>query len=180
MLRIVVPDQEYLDETDSTFVNIKGTTLELEHSLISVSKWESKWEKPFLSKEDRTPEETLSYIEDMVVSPRNLDPKVLDGLTDEDLRKINDYIGAKMTATTIRETPGTRSSQIVTAEIIYYWMISYTIPFSCEKWHLNRLITLIRVCSENNKPKKKMSRSELIANQRRLNAERRQQYGTKG
>ena len=180
MLRIVVPDQEYLDETDSTFVNVKGATLELEHSLISVSKWESKWEKPFLSKEDRTPEETLSYIEDMVVSPRNLDPKVLDGLTDEHLRKINDYVGAKMTATTIKETPGMKGSQIVTSEIIYYWMISYTIPFPCEKWHLNRLITLIRVCSENNKPKKKMSRSELIANQRRLNAERRQQYGTKG
>ena len=159
MLTITIPEQELFNELTNEFVRTKSHTIQLEHSLVSLSKWESKWNKPFLSKDDKTIEQTLDYIQCMTIT-QNIDPMVYRFLTDENIRDINDYIDAPMTATTFPDK-GYPSREIITSEIIYYWMISLNIPMECQKWHLNRLLTLIRVCNVKNAPAKKMSRKEI-------------------
>ena len=180
MLQIFIPESEYFDEVNNEFVTVKAQTLQLEHSLISLSKWEAKWCKPFLSKQDKTYEETIDYIRCMTIQP-NVDPAVYTRLTKQQIKEINDYITAPMTATFFTDKQqGNRSGEQVTNELIYYWMISAQIPFKCETWHLNRLLTLIRVCGAKNQPPKKMSKKATASQFAALNAARRQQLGTKG
>lgn len=180
MLTIIVPGTDMFDDAKQEFFTSPAVTLELEHSLFSLSKWESKWEIPFLGGTEKTTEQTLDYIRVMTISP-DVPAEVYDRLTSTNLQAINEYINAKMTATWFKEAPGPKNrGEAITAEIIYYWLVSHTIPFECQHWHLNRLITLIKVCNEKNAPKKKMSRRELLAQQRQLNAERRANLNTSG
>ena len=180
MLYITIPSCEMYDESTEEFVYAKEQTLQLEHSLVSLSKWESKWCKPFLSKQDKTMEETIDYVRCMTVNQVS-DPTVYSRLTLDNLNSINEYIGAPMTATTFSNTPkGGSSGEQVTSELIYYWMIALNIPFECQKWHLNRLLTLIRVCEVKNQPPKKMSKREIMSRNAALNAARRKKLGTKG
>lgn len=180
MLQIVVPAIEYYDERNNKFVEMKEQTLHLEHSLISLSKWESKWNKPFLSRKDKTQEETLDYIRCMTLT-QNVDPSVYSRLSSENISQISDYINAPMTATTFSDRrTGKASREIITAELVYYWMVNYNIPFECQKWHLNRLLTLIRVCTIKNSPPKKMSEAEVMRQQAELNEIRKAQLNTKG
>lgn len=185
MLRITVPaveESELWDEATETFVKnpgVKEQTLQLEHSLISMSKWESKWCKPFISKDEKTDEETIDYIRCMTIN-QNVDPSVYDHLTTDNLKDIRDYINAPMTATTVREIKSNNSKEIVTSELIYYWMISLQIPVEFDKWHLNRLMTLIKVFNVKNTPPKKMSQRELMSRNAALNAARRKQHNSKG
>lgn len=180
MLKIEIPEREYYDERIERFGRIKATTLYLEHSLISISKWEAKWHIPFFESE-KTPEQTMDYIRCMILN-REIDEKadVLNFLTQQDVEKINTYINDPMSATTIKDTGGRVNPQKVTSELVYYWMIQYNIPSDFEKWHINRLIMLIRVCSEESKPKKKMSRAEIMAQNRARNAARKARLNTKG
>lgn len=178
MLTITIPEQELFNELTNEFVRTKSHTIQLEHSLVSLSKWESKWNKPFLSKDEKTIEQTLDYIQCMTIT-QNIDPMVYRFLTDENIRDINDYIDAPMTATTFSDK-GSTSREIITSEIIYYWMISLNIPMECQKWHLNRLLTLIRVCNVKNAPAKKMSRKEIMNRNAALNAARRKKLNSKG
>lgn len=180
MLTIVIPESEQYDPVKNEFYTVKKEVLNLEHSLLSVAKWESKWHKPYLSKEEKTEEELFDYIRCMAVS-QNVDPKVFYSLTADDLKRIFDYIGDPMTATTFSNQKQTRSREIITNELIYYWMVALNIPFEpCQKWHLNRLLTLIEVCSIKNQPPKKMSSKELAKRNSSLNAARRAKYGTRG
>lgn len=181
MLQIIVPlSPEGWDEQKQEFVEPKTKILQLEHSLISLSKWESKWCKPFLTNADKSYEETLDYIKFMTLTP-NVNPEVYDYISMENMRDINNYIGAPMTATTFSEDRnGKPSREIITSELIYYWMITLNIPFECQKWHLNRLLTLIRVCNVKNAPPKKMSKRDIISRNAALNAARRKQLNTKG
>ena len=182
MLRITIPSTELWDEQKQEFIYTKEQTLQLEHSLVSLSKWESKWNKPFLSvnkKDQKTWEETLDYIKCMTIT-QNVKPETYLFLTAENIQAINDYIDAPMTATTFREDNNKISREIVTAEIIYYWMIALNIPFECQKWHLNKLLALIKVCNIKNSPSKKMSKKELLSRNRSLNAARRKALNTKG
>lgn len=189
MLYLTVPATEVYDEKENLFTTIcKEQKLQLEHSLVSLSKWEAKWKKPYLAtkKEDMTIEQSMDYVRCMTIT-QNVDPKVYVALgTHPDLiKKIQDYIDDPMTATWFAEdkqkgNKPTLSKQIVTSEIIYYQMASLQIPFECEKWHLNRLLTLIRVCIEKNKPQKQMTARELAERNSKLNAQRLAKYKTRG
>lgn len=179
MLRLTVPEKELYDERTGLFVRTKKQVLQLEHSLVSLSKWESRWHKPFLSKNDKSGEEMLDYIRCMTIT-RNVPDEVYFALDTNELMKINDYLNDSMTATTITKQQGKSRGEIITSEIIYYWMISLQIPFECEKWNLNRLLTLIEVCNIKNSPGKKMSKSEIMRRNRTLNAARKQQMHTRG
>lgn len=180
MLRIVIPAAEFYDESKSEFVSKKEQTLQLEHSLVSLSKWESKWEKAFLGKQEKTYEETLDYIRCMTVT-KGVDPQVYNRLTDEHIQMINDYISKPMTATYISEDENKGlNREVVTAELIYYWMIAHNIPFECQKWHLNRLLMLIRVCNRKNQPPKKMGKKALMSRNASINAARRKRFNSKG
>ena len=179
MLTITIPAGELWDENTDTFVQTKAQTLELEHSLISVSKWESKWGIAFLAEGKKTDEQLTDYIRDMTIT-RGVDPTVYLTLPAETISVITDYIAAPMTATKINERQTKHSDELVTAELIYYWMISLNIPFECRKWHLNRLLTLVRVINIKNSPQKKLSRAELAARNRTENARRKAQLKTSG
>lgn len=180
MLRITIPAVEEWNELVQEFVTTKEQTLCLEHSLVSLSKWESKWCKPFLSKQEKTYEETIDYIKYMTLTP-NVDPEVYRVLTNDNIAEINKYIEAPMTATTFSRDRNSKSGQeIVTSELIYYWMIALNIPFECQKWHLNRLLTLIKVCNIKNTPPKKMSRRDILSRNAAINAARRNQLNSKG
>ncbi|WP_289307875.1 hypothetical protein [uncultured Phocaeicola sp.] len=181
MLQITIPSRDDLwDESKGEFVTSKEQKLVLEHSLVSLSKWESKWCKPFLSKQEKTTEETIDYIRCMTLT-QNVDPEVYNFLTDDNIRDVNAYIEAPMTATWFSNSnTGKQNREQITAELVYYWMIALNIPFECQKWHLNRLLTLIRVCEVKNSPPKKMSRRELLNRNAALNAARRKQLNSKG
>lgn len=179
MIDIIIPEQELFDETKMEFVNFPRQKLTLEHSLIAVSKWESKYEKPFLSSE-KTSLEVLDYIRCMTIT-QNVSPEAYLRLTEENINDIQAYIDAPMTATTFKEIKrrgGKR--EIVTAELIYYWMIAFNIPFECQKWHLNKLLTLIEVCARKSEPSKKLSSRELAAQHKAINAANRKRFHTKG
>lgn len=184
MLQLVIPAVEGWDEGKQEFVELeKAETLKLEHSLVSVSKWEMKWCKPFISKQKKTREETLDYIRCMTLT-QNVDPKLYKRINNDHIDKVNSYISAPMTATWFSEEKGAgkskTSTEQITNELIYYWMITYNIPSEYQKWHLNRLLTLIRVCNAKNKPQKKMNRREILSRNRALNAARKKQLNTKG
>lgn len=179
MLKIRIPSSEFFDERTNRFITIKGQEIQLEHSLVSVSKWESKWKKPFLGDKPKTREETVDYVRCMTIT-QNVDPSVYLGLSDQNIIDINAYIDDPMTATTFKNQSRKSSRQIITSEIIYYWMISLEIPLECQKWHLNRLLTLIRVCDEKNQPGKKKSRKDIMAENKALNRMRKARSGTHG
>ena len=180
MLRITIPATELWDEDKEEFINIKEHTLQLEHSLVSLSKWESKWHKPFLSKDIKTEEENIDYIKCMTIT-QNVDPKVYDFIPNDIREKIKEYIEDKMTATWFNdEKSGKGGSEQITSELIYYWMITQNIPIKCEKWHLNRLLTLIKVCNVKNQPPKKVGKKALMSQRSQLNAARRKQLNTRG
>lgn len=179
MLTITIPSQELFNDETQEFVSIKGCTLQLEHSLVSLSKWESKWNKPFLSREKKSIAETLDYIRCMTIT-QNINPEIYNFLTDKNIDDINNYIDAPMTATTFSDNGSKNNREIVTSELIYYWMISLNVPIECQKWHLNRLLTLIRVCNVKNTPPKKMSRKEIMSRNVALNAARRKKLNSKG
>jgi hypothetical protein len=180
VLKIVIPEGEDYDEEKNLFLPHKEQPLTLEHSLVSISKWESKWTRPFLSKQKMTYEETIDYIRCMTLTS-NVDPECYRRLTDENIRQVEKYIDAPMTATTFSNRDGkSPNRRLITSELIYYWMIALGIPFECQKWHLNRLITLIRVCNEENKPPKKMGMGKTMRQNHSLNAARRKALHTKG
>lgn len=181
MLRITIPASELWDEKKEEFITVaKEQTLQLEHSLVSLSKWESNWHKPFLTKEDKTYEETVDYIRCMTIT-QNVNPEVYNRLTNSNITAINKYIEDSMTATVFRnDNQRGGSREQVTSELIYYWMITLNIPMECQKWHLNRLLTLIRVCNIKNAPPKKRSKSETINEWAALNAARKQKMNSTG
>lgn len=181
MFQLVIPiSPEGWDEKKEEFVEPKTVTLQLEHSLVSLSKWESKWCKPFLSNPNMTGEESLDYIKCMTIT-KNVNPEVYDHLTKENVDAVIAYINAPMTATTFSDDRKNRANkEIVTAELIYYWMVAYNIPFECQKWHLNRLLTLVRVCGIKNSPPKKRTKNEIMRNNAALNAARRARMHSKG
>jgi hypothetical protein len=182
MLTVIVSGKEIYNEETQEFSSFDDFVLELEHSLVSLSKWEQKFQKPFLTKEDKTPTEILWYVKAMILNdvyPEDL----IERLTQDNLNDINEYIESSQSATTFGSMPETRSrgkTETITSELIYYWMIAFNIPFETQYWHLNRLFSLIRICNVKNSKPKKMSKGEIAQRNRELNAQRRQQLGTSG
>lgn len=181
MLTITIPKREFFNSKTNEFITIKEKTLQLEHSLVSISKWESKWHKAFLGKQEKTTEELIDYIRCMTIT-QHVDPNVYLGLTEKNIDEINAYINDPMSATIVPETKGKGSGDTVTSELIYYWMVSFNLPVEFQKWHLNRLLTLIKVCSakSGSSSKKKMTANEIRAHNRMLNEQRKAKLGTKG
>jgi hypothetical protein len=180
MLQIIISGKEFWDEKNEEFIKSeKDQVLQLEHSLVSISKWESKWCKPFLTKEEKTFEETIDYIKCMTIT-QNVDPNVYNRLSQSNISDINEYIARPMTATTFFDQKSGTSRETITSELIYYWMISLNIPMECQRWHINRLLTLIRVCNVKNTPPKKMNKREIASRYAALNASRRKQFNTRG
>ncbi len=179
MLKITVPEREYFNEDTQEFVMMKKQELVLEHSLISISKWESKWHKPFLSTSKKTDEEFADYIRCMTLN--TVDDSAYTSITNSNMNDILEYIDDSYTATTFADSKtAATSSEIITSEIIYYWMILNEIPFECQKWHINRLLTLIKVCSIKNAPSKKMSKNDILSQNMSLNKMRRAMLHSKG
>lgn len=181
MLYVTIPESEYYDDQTGTFHTTKATQLQLEHSLVSLSKWESRWHKPFFSREQRTIEEMRDYIRCMTLT-QNVNPDVYYNIPSKVIDQINAYIDDPMTATWFdkkhrRQSP---SRETVTAELIYYWMISLNIPFECQKWHLNRLLTLIQVCDVKNTPPQKKGKRQMYDDRTALNRARKARLGTRG
>lgn len=180
MLTITIPAIELYDEAKNVFITLNPITLTLEHSLVSLSKWESKWLKPLLSKENKpTTEEALDYVRCMTLT-QNVDPNVYKMIPDDVMDQVTAYIDAPMTATTFPKGKNGPSREIITSEIIYYWMVTFNIPFECQKWHLNRLLTFINVCNIKQQPAKKMSPKDLAARNRDLNTSRRNALNSPG
>lgn len=181
MLHIRVPARDYFDESQGIFVHINECELQLEHSLVSLAKWESKWRKPFLTKTEKTPEETYDYIRCMTINQNMIHCVAYNLLPAATVNTIMDYINLPMTATTFaNNSDKPTNKETITAEIIYYWMIAFNIPVEFQKWHLNRLLTLINVCSIKNQPPKKGNKKDILARQKAQNAERRAKYNTSG
>ena len=182
MLKIHIDSKEFWDEQKEEFVNIPGCDLELEHSLLSISEWEKKYHKSFTNTIDKTREETLDYIKMMITNGVEIDDLTLLLLTPAQIQEIHDYIENPMTATVISEedekeiSKKGNSNKFTTSEEIYSWMCAQNIPFECERWHLNRLIILIKLCAINNMPKdnkkKKMTSSDLALRRARMEAAR--------
>lgn len=179
MLTISVGDQEHYDEDENEFITIEGQKITLEHSLVSLSKWESIHEKPFLGKDEKTTDEIISYVNCMILPPE-VSPEILNDLSEEHFLLINQYIESKHSATTFPASQVGPNRETITSELIYYWMVAYNIPFSCENWHLNRLLTLIRICNIKNQPPKKTKRSDLLKRNAELNAQRKAMFNTSG
>lgn len=181
MLQITIPETELFDEARQEFINVdKPITLTLEHSLVSISKWESKWKKPYIGNNEKSPEEVIDYIRCMTIT-QNVDPKIYYALTAQNLKEIEEYISDPHTATRITKRGGpNKSGEGITSELVYYWMCAYQIPFEAQKWHFNRLMTLINIAGIKNNPDKKMSRKDAFAQQRELNALRRARSKSKG
>lgn len=176
---ITIPEQEIFVPPD-IFVYTKETTIKIEHSLVAIAKWEAKWHVPFLDPNtEKTNEMMIDYIRCMTIS-QNVDPTVYNTIPAEVIKEINDYIDNPMTATWFKDTNHKNSGEIITNELIYYWMIANNIPMECAKWHFNHLMTLIRVCSEKNAPQKKMSKRDILSQNKALNAARRRASGSKG
>jgi hypothetical protein len=180
MLKIIIPGTEYFNEETETFETVGDVELELEHSLVSLSKWESKFKKPFLTPDPKSSMEVIAYIQAMIISP-TFSPNLFHRFSQENFTEINDYIESEESATTFGTMPERKGrGEIITSELIYYWMVAFSIPFECEYWHLNRLFALIRICNIKNSKPKKMSRHEIASRNRELNAIRRAQYNTSG
>lgn len=179
MISITVPEREFWDETKREFINTREQKLQLEHSLVSISKWESKHHKSFLDSE-KSVDEIIDYVKCMTLT-QNVNPLVYQCLTKENIKEISDYIEDPMTATTFREdkAPGGKK-EIITSELIYHWMIALQIPVEFQKWHLNRLLTLIRVCNIKNQPQKKRSKREIIDSYEAMNEANRKRFNSKG
>ena len=179
MLQITIPSIEQWNSEKNEFVYSKEYTLQLEHSLVSLSKCESKWCKPFLTKDEKTKEENVVYIRCMVIT-QNVHPEAYQSITSENIKQVSEYIEAPMTATTFPNEQKGVNREIITAEVIYYWMVALQIPFECQKWHLNKLITLIKVCNIKSQPPKKMGKKETMSRNAALNAARRRTSNSKG
>ena len=174
MLELPIKGREMFDENTFEFKQFKDTTLKLEHSLVSVSKWEEKYKKPFLTEQSKTREETIFYIKCMTIN-NNVDDDVYNLITDDHITEVNEYIADQKTATWFTDYSNDDSSngEQVTSELIYYWMIYHRIPPEYQKWHLSRLMTLIKICNIKNSPPKKMSEAETLQMYKELNAKRR-------
>lgn len=183
MLKVNVPVREWLDEKTNEFIRSPQTTLTLEHSLISVSKWEAKHRKPFSTSFEAgmSVEDFRDYVRCMTIG-KTVDQMTYYALSPKNFEQIQQYISDPCTATTIRNTRKNkkRNNKVVTAELVYCWMFSNNIPMECEKWHFNRLMTLIQVCFLENREPEKMSKRDVMKQNSALNAMRRSKCHSKG
>lgn len=181
MLQLVITIKpERWDEKNQVFIEPEVRVLQLEHSLVSIDKWESKWCKPFLSKKDKTDEEIIDYVKCMTLT-QNVNPDVYNYISSENVQQIKDYISAPMTATTFSSDENAKTNRrVITSELIYYWMTVHNIPFECRKWHINKLLTFIRVCGAESSPRKKRSSKQVASSNYALNMARRKKLNSKG
>lgn len=180
MLELTIPEHELFNEATNEFIPIPAQTIKLEHSLVSISKWESKWKKPFLDQKKKTREETIDYIRCMTIT-QNVSPLVYAGLSSKNIEEVAKYIEEPQTATWFNDANHVKGQkEVTTSELIYYWMVAFNIPMECQKWHLSRLLTLVKICNIKNQKPKKMGHKAIMSDNRALNAARRARLNTKG
>jgi hypothetical protein len=172
MLTITVLGEEHWDQENEKFVYPDSFKLELEHSLVSLSKWESKWEVPFLGEKPKTTEMVLDYIECMILTP---DPPAdwISKLSKENIEEITAYFDSKQSATWFNDHhPEPKTGETITSELVYYWLDICDIDWQAQYWHLNRLLTLVKIHTVKQAKPKPMSRSEMLRRRRALNKQR--------
>ena len=179
MLTITIPETEIFNEDTEEFINVKETKLVLEYSLVAISKWESKFKKPFLEGDEKTVEELIEFIKCMTIT-QNVKPEVYQVITMDIIKEVIAYMQDPMTATTFSNEPKSSKKEIITSELVYFWMTALQIPMECQKWHFNRLMVLIKIANEKNQPPKKMPKSEIFRQNKALNAQRRAKYKSRG
>ena len=179
MLTLTIPAATLYNSATNEFIDTKEQTIVLEHSLVSISKWESKFCVPFIDHELTLPE-FAEYVRCMTIS-QNVNPYVYSALTKQNVEDIKEYMDRKMTACKFSgKKPRNTSGEFITSETLYYLMFGLGIPKECEKWHLNRLLALIRFCQAKTGPQEKMTKAETDAYYAKLNAQRKKKWGTKG
>lgn len=180
MLELKLERQEFYDEEKNEFFTTEPIELRFEHSLVTLSKWESKFEKRFLDEAEKTNEEILGYVECMLLDDIDFS-KVKSRLNQSHMTQINAYINAKNSATTFNEVQNSRGqTEAITSELIYYWMTIFKVPLACEDWHLNRLFTFIRVCNLKQQKPKKRSPHEIARERAEINERRKKELNTNG
>lgn len=180
MLTLIVKGKEFFNEETSEFIDSPEVVVELEHSLVSLSKWESIFQKPFLTKDSKTQTELLAYIKIMILT-KDYPEDLIESLTKENFLAIQNYIDSPESATTFGKLPEQKGrGEVITSELIYFWLVTFNIPFEVETWHLNRLLALVRICNIKNQKPKKVKKDEAARQYRELNEKRRAQYGTRG
>lgn len=183
ILHITIPGKENWDSVKEEFIYEEDAELYLQHSLVTVAEWEARWKISFLDTDNKTPEQITDYIKIMTINQNEVDDSVYKRLTKENLDEINRYLKDEMSATTITDhgTPESNGrNEIITAEIVYYWMFSHNVPVEFENWHFNRLITLLKTCNIKSNPDNKMTKQETAKMYAEMNKARRQKYNSKG
>lgn len=157
----------------------KVVRLQFEHSLRSLSKWESKNKIAFLAGREKTPAQMVDYYRCMLLSPE--DPDLVYLLDPSQMEELTNYINENQTASSVpNEGPTQYNPETTTSELVYFWMTALKINWEAQDWHFSRLMMLVQITSYKQQPPKKRNPREVLSDMRRENERRKKLFNTSG